>query len=52
MTRYERIMTGVYATMYLIGLLVVCMDVFYWRAEEPKPSGAQIQAKAQLKGAR
>jgi hypothetical protein len=49
MTRFQKIMSGIYAALYLAGLTVVWMDVYVWRAEEPKPSGAQIQAAQQAK---
>lgn len=52
MTRFQKIMTGVYAALYAFGILVVYMDVFEWRGEERKPSGAQLQAKAMTKAAR
>lgn len=47
MTRYERIMAVIYAALYVAGLTIVFMDLYVWRAEEPGPSGAQIQAAEQ-----
>lgn len=49
MTRFQKIMTGVYVVLYIAGAFIVFMDVFEWRAEPPKPSGAQVQAAEQAK---
>lgn len=49
MTRFQKIMTGVYVVLYIAGAFVVFMDVFEWRSEPPKPTGAQIQAAEQAK---
>ena len=49
MTRFQKIMTGVYVALYITGAFVVFMDVFEWRAKAPEPSGAQVQAAEQAK---
>lgn len=49
MTRFQKIMAGVYVVLYITGAFIVFMDVFEWRAEPPKPSGAQVQAAEQAK---
>lgn len=49
MTRFQKIMAGVYVVLYITGAFIVFMDVFKWRAEPPKPSGAQVQAAEQAK---
>lgn len=49
MSRFQITMSGIYAALYIAGLVVVCMDLYVWRAEEPGPSGAQIQAAEQAK---
>ena len=43
MTR-RKIVTGVYAALYLAGLAIVCMDVYVWRAEEPSAQPHAIQS--------
>lgn len=49
MTRFQKIMAGVYVVLYITGAFIVFMDVFKWRAEPAKPSGAQVQAAEQAK---
>lgn len=49
MTRYEKFIAVAYAVLYALGIWVVCMDLYVWRAKEPGPSGAQIQAAEQAK---
>jgi threonine/homoserine/homoserine lactone efflux protein len=49
MTRLQKALTYLYVLLYAAGLYVLYMDVYVWRAEEPKPSGAQIQAAQQAK---
>lgn len=45
MTR-RKIVTGIYAALYLAGLAIVCMDVYVWRADEPKPAHTLAQPPA------
>jgi hypothetical protein len=49
MSRAQKALTCLYAVLYVAGLAIVCMDVFVWRAEEPRLSGAQVQAAEQAK---
>ena len=42
MTR-RKIVTAIYAALYLAGLAIVWMDVYVWRAEEPKPAHTLAQ---------
>lgn len=49
MTRYEKFIACAYAALYAFGIWVVCMDLYVWRADEPRLSGAQIQAAEQAK---
>lgn len=49
MTRFQKIMAGIYAALYIAGLAIAYLDVYVWRAEEPQPSGAKLQAAAQAK---
>lgn len=45
MTR-RKIVTGIYAALYLSGLAIVWMDVYVWRADEPKPAHTLAQPLA------
>jgi hypothetical protein len=49
MSRVQKALTCVYAALYVVGLAVVCMDVYVWRAKDPEPSGAQVQAAEQAR---
>jgi hypothetical protein len=49
MTRFQKIMASAYVVLYAFGILVVYMDVFEWRGEERKLSGAELQASEQAK---
>jgi DNA phosphorothioation-dependent restriction protein DptG len=44
MTRRQKAIAGLYASLYVAGLLIVCMDVYVWRAEEPSARPHAIQS--------
>ena len=50
MNIYKKTLCTIYIALYAAGIWIVYMDINTWRKADP--SGAQIQAKAQLKGAR
>lgn len=55
MTHYEKSMLWLYSTLWILGFLVVLMDLAVWRYDDPAPGQAaikQMQAKAAKKAVR
>lgn len=43
MTRYEKILAGIYAGVFAAGILVLALDLFVWRADPPQPEACVTQ---------
>lgn len=46
MSRAQKALTCLYAVLYVAGLAIVWMDVYVWRADEPKPAHTLTQPLA------